>query len=57
MAKKIEIEGIVYNSGKEAAEILGYKVSTISNWATKNKSRYGIKIPTGSNQYKRRNHE
>lgn len=49
--KQIEIDGILYNSGKEAARALGYKPATISSWAIKNGSRYGIKIPTGSNQY------
>ena len=53
--REIEIEGVLYSSGKAAAESLNYGVSAISQWATKNGSRYGIAIPKGSNQYARRN--
>ena len=49
--REIEIEGILYASGKEAAESLGFKPSTISTWVKKNGSRYGISIPVGSNQW------
>ena len=53
--KEIEIEGVTYKSGKEAAKALNVIAPTISNWVKKNNgSRYGIKIPTGSNQYTRR---
>ena len=51
LLKEIEIEGIIYPSGKAAAKALGYKTSTISSWATKRGSRYGINIPIGSNQW------
>ena len=49
--KEIEIEGILYKSGKEASKELGYSPGAISAWAKKNGSRYGITIPKGSNQY------
>tara|TARA_B110000285_G_C14553732_1_gene350387 strand:+ start:43 stop:420 length:378 start_codon:yes stop_codon:yes gene_type:complete len=49
--REIEIEGVLYSSGVAAAKILNYGVGTISNWATKNGSRYGITIPIGSNQW------
>ena len=49
--KEVEIEGITYKTGREAALALGYRDSTICNWIRKNKSRYNITIPKGSNQY------
>jgi hypothetical protein len=50
-SREIEIEGILYKSGKEAADKLGFKPSTICVWAKKNGSRYGITIPKGHNQH------
>jgi len=50
--KKVEIEGILYNSGNEAARKLGYSTSTISSWVRSQGSRFGIKIPNGTNQYR-----
>lgn len=50
-SREIEIEGVLYKSGKDAAEKLGYCPGAISAWAKKNGSRYGITIPKGSNQY------
>lgn len=55
LRREIEIEGVLYSSGKEAANTLGYTSSAISTWAKRNGSRYGIKIPTGSNQWINRN--
>ena len=49
-SREIEIEGVLYKSGKEASEKLGYCPGAISAWAKKNGSRYGISIPKGSNQ-------
>ena len=48
---EIEIDGITYSSGKEAAAAFNVVPSAISQWAKKNGSRYGIISPTGSNQY------
>ena len=50
-SREIEIEGVLYSSGVEAANALGVKKSTISAWAKRNGSRYGISIPVGHNQY------
>jgi len=50
-SREIEIEGVLYKSGKDASEKLGYCPGAISAWAKKNGSRYGITIPKGSNQY------
>jgi hypothetical protein len=49
--REVEIEGVLYKSGKEAAEKLGYCPGAISTWVKRNRSRYGISIPKGSNQY------
>lgn len=53
-SREVEIEGVLYSSGKEAAEKLGYTAGAISSWVKKNGSRYNINIPSGSNQYKKR---
>jgi len=50
-SREVEIEGILYKSGKETAEKLGYCPGAISTWVKRNGSRYGISIPKGSNQY------
>ena len=56
-SRAIQIDGVTYKSGKEAATLLGYSVSTISVWAKNNGSRFGITIPTGSNQYVNRGNQ
>jgi len=54
LLKPITIEGVLYNSGKDAAKALGVKPATISNWVKKAGSRNIINIPSGSNQYVKR---
>ena len=53
--REIEIGGITYRSGKEAALSLGLSNGCISGWVKNNNgSRYNITIPTGSNGHVRR---
>jgi hypothetical protein len=54
MHREIEIDGVLYESGKAAAEALGVGASAVCQWAAKHGSRYGIKQPTCYNQYVRR---
>ena len=54
MHREIEIDGVLYESGKAAAEALGVGASAVCQWAAKHGSRYGIKQPICYNQYVRR---